>query len=82
MRDEEREELEPSEQLMGTAESGVELSSIDDHPAIEVLESSQRNRRALHVLERRLELGLVSGSDETVRVVSGLGPEPTSAAEA
>ena len=56
MRDEKREELEPSEQLMGTAESGVELSSIDDHPAIEVLESSQRNRRALHVLERRLEI--------------------------
>ncbi len=74
--DEKRQELEPREKLMGTLESRVELPPIDHHATIEILKPGKRDRGALHVLECRLELGLVSPSDETVRVnpESGVGP--------
>ena len=55
MRDEHHQELERREELIAPAQGRIEVASIKNPSIVEILETLQRNRWSLHVLEEGFE---------------------------
>ncbi len=56
MRHEHRQELDRGEELIIPAQGGIEVASIKNSSIVEILETLQRHRCSLHVLEQRFKL--------------------------
>jgi hypothetical protein len=76
--DDHGQELELGDDLMVPVEPGVELAAVDDEAGVEPLNSLEGDRGSFHVLESRLELGLVPRCNEPLGVDRESGVIPAS----